>query len=65
MEGWKVRKAKKIRQNFLSQKYGYNLVSSCRPKYSCQRNKKLTDSITENTEEKMKGRRIEGWKGGI
>jgi hypothetical protein len=37
---------KKIRRKFLSQKHCYKLVSSCMPKYSCQKNKKLTDSIT-------------------
>jgi len=38
-----VRKSKKIRQNFLSQKYCYNLVSSFRPKNYCKKNKKLKD----------------------
>jgi hypothetical protein len=48
VEGWKVRKRqKKIRQNFLPQKYRYNLVSSFRPKYLCQKNKKLTESTTK------------------
>ena len=52
MEGWKVRKAKKIRQNILPQKHCYKLVSSCTSKYSCQKNKKLTDSITKGHKEK-------------
>ena len=43
VEGWKVRKSKKIRQNFMSQKYCYNWASSFRPKNSCKKNKKLKD----------------------
>jgi hypothetical protein len=41
---------KKIRRKFLSQKHCYKLVSSCMPKYSCQKNKKFTDSITDYTD---------------
>ena len=44
------KKQKKMSQNFLSQKYPYNLVSSFRTKYSYQKNKKLIHSITEVTE---------------
>jgi hypothetical protein len=33
-------------QQILSQKRRYESVSSCRPKFSCKKNKKLTDSNT-------------------
>ena len=43
---------KKIRRKFLLQNYCYESVSSCRPKFSCQKNKKLTHCNTKGHEEK-------------
>jgi hypothetical protein len=45
---------KKMVRIFSSQMHRYDLVYRCSPKYSCQKNKKLTDSITKRHEEKNK-----------